>query len=183
MNLLAIAGRALGFRPPLPKPPSPIWPSAPLTTSASSVATAVSPRRRSFAEIISQSRPAAPPVVAARVVAAPARPQAVVGAGAGEFGVLIRRFAPVRLAASRPAPAVHAPRRPAKDFSHLTGSAVPPVDAPRLPQQPDPAFSVLWQQAFRRVFTGERPPAYRSDPQTAKEWKRAFAKVLGEQPR
>jgi hypothetical protein len=170
VNFLAIAGRALGFRPP-PKSPSPVWPA---TTSATSAGTKISvPTRpktgRSFAQIIAQSRPAAP-----------ARPVAVVGAAAGEFGTPVRRPpAPARPAASRPAPSPWKPR----DFSHLDGNTVQPVDEPRLPAQPNPRYSAMWQAAFKLVLTGERPAATKGDPAISKLWSRAFAKALGDSRR
>jgi hypothetical protein len=185
MGFLAIAARALTGRRPRPVgSPSPIWPT---TTSASS-ATATPPPRRTFAELVGRGRnaapPARPPVVTGTAVVTP-RPPAVTGAAEGSFGSPVRRFAPVPASpAARPTPGVlHAPRKPPKDFSHLTGNAVPPVDAPRQPEKPNPKYSAQWQKAFAIAIGTERPQPYRTDSKTSALWQKAFRHVLGEQSR
>jgi hypothetical protein len=158
---------------------SPVWPAAPLATS-SSAASAALPRRRSFAEIIAQSRPAEPPVVTARASATPTRPAAVIGAAEGSFGSPIRKFAP--LAAARPAPARPQPRQ-IRDFSHLDDIAVQPAQGPRTPAQPNSAYSKMWQKAFRAAIGAERLAIYRTDSKTSAMWQKAFRRALGEQSR
>jgi hypothetical protein len=180
--------RFLPFRRVAPSTVSPVWPSAPFTTSASSAASAAPPRRRSFAEIVARSRaaparPIAPPDRAPAVTGAAVvtpRPPAVIGAAEGTFGTPLRPRAPVRLAASRPAPAVHSPRPPPRDFSHLAGNTVQPVDKPRLPEKPDSRYSAMWAMAFKLATTGERPPPPQGDRQISRMWAAAFRKVLRE---
>jgi hypothetical protein len=181
MGFLAIAARALTGRRPRPvASPSPIWPT---TTSASSTATP--PHRRTFAELAGRGRTGAPPdrapaVTAARAVATPTRPPAVIGAGEGSFGSPVRKSASARPAASRPAPSVGKPPR-IFDFSHLDSGAVFPVDdGPRRPEKPNPKYSAQWQRAFKIALGTERPaPAYKPDLEISRLWKRAFTKARG----